>query len=290
MRQGCKMPLLAVLAFLLAAVPLFAQNPGLEHMLRLNRRFASQLLAEQDYHRAADEYQKLAWHYSLADSTLATADTLRYLAGLCQRRLGDFSRSNLLLAAIRDRESSLGVEAGLLQAANHFNLKAHARSLDLLAEIDSTSLRQTQRLDHLRMANHLATGQLDLARELSFGLGGADSLKFAELISRVASAPAKKPALAALMSTLVPGSGKLYTGQILDGVTTFIICVFSGWRAWEGFSEAGLKSFDGWLFGAVTAYFYLGNIYGSAVSARNFNERTQNDLRKELERIINAEN
>ncbi len=285
---------LLLLACLAAAVPLRGQNQGLEQMLRLNRRFASQLLAEQDYQRASDEYQKLAWHYSTADTTLATADTLRYLAGLCQRRLGDHARSNDLLAALRDRGSGLRAEADLLRAANHFNLRAHEQSLALLAELNAsnaaTSLRQTLRLDHLRIANFVATRELDLARETGAKLSGADSLRFAELIATAESAPDKKPVLAALMSTVVPGSGKIYAGQTWDGVASFIVCVFSGWRTWAGFSGGGIKSFDGWLFGAITAYFYLGNIYGSAVSAKLRNERSQNDLRKELERVINAEN
>ncbi|MDD4223925.1 MAG: hypothetical protein PHD87_05005 [Candidatus Cloacimonetes bacterium] len=267
---------------------------GQDQMLLLNRRFAAQLLAEQDFSRASDEYQKLAFHYSGADSTLATADSLRYLAGLCQRRLGDYSRSNRLLEAVQNRGSGVKAEADLLRAANHYNLQDHAPSLaaikDLLLEPGQANSRQLRRRDHLLIANYLETGLLPEARAIGTNLAGTDSLRFAEIIDQAGSTAAKNPALAALMSTLVPGSGKIYTGRTWDGITSFILCVFSGWRAWEGFSEAGIKSFDGWLFGVSTAYFYLGNIYGSAVSARLHNQRARSELRRELERIINEEN
>jgi len=161
---------------------------------------------------------------------------------------------------------------------------------DIKESLKPSNSRQATRLNHLMIANLLSTGNLSRAREAAATLSGADSLNFSQLIFKVGSTPVKKPVIAALMSTIVPGSGKLYTGQVWDSVTTFIICAFSGWRAWEGFSETGLKSFDGWLFSAITAYFYLGNIYGSAVAAQNFNKRRQHDLRKELESIINAEN
>lgn len=294
MKRFYLLHLLFLLACLLAAVPLRGEDLSLDQHLRLNRRFASQLLAEQDYQRASDEYQKLAFHYASVDSTLARADTLRYLAGLCQRRLGDYSRSNEFLSTVSSITSGLRTEADLLQAANYYNLRAHEQSLAIMTGLDSCrypiSSRQNKRQDHLRIANFLATQQLDMAQDTVTQLSGVDSLKFAELINQTKSAPMKRPVLAAVMSTVVPGSGKIYTGNTWDGITSLIVCLFSGWRAWEGFCESGIKSFDGWLFGAVTAYFYLGNIYGSAVSAKLTNERTQNDLRKELERIINAEN
>lgn len=280
--------------FTLALAVLSAQDTGWEQMLRLNRRFAAQLASEADYLRAADEYRKLAFHYASADSTLATADTLNYLAALCQRRFGDYTRSNDYLGSIRDRGPALGLESVLLQAANHYNLKQHDSSLASLSswQGDPADARPNQllRLDHLKLANLLETKRWTEAGEVAINLSGSDSLWFADLLARAESAPVKKPVLAALMSTVVPGSGKIYTGRTWDGVTSFILCLTGGWRAWEGFSDRGLKSIDGWLFGAVTAYFWVGNIYGSAVSARLYNERSQSDLRRELERLINEEN
>lgn len=73
----------------------------------------------------------------------------------------------------------------------------------------------------------------------------------------------KKPALAAAMSVLVPGLGKIYAGKTVSGINGFIINGVYAVQTWESNKRLGMYH-PLTLFNAGTlAAFYLSNIYGS---------------------------
>lgn len=104
------------------------------------------------------------------------------------------------------------------------------------------------------------------------------------LIERGAHLPRRSPWLAASMSTLVPGSGKVYAGRWKDGLFSFLVISTLSWRAIRGFQDTGIRSGFGWGFGLVAAGFYLGNIWGSSQAAKTFNQRKE----RELENLIHT--
>jgi hypothetical protein len=90
----------------------------------------------------------------------------------------------------------------------------------------------------------------------------------------------KSPATAAILSTFLPGAGKIYSGEIGDGITALVTTALSAYLAYTNF-KAG-HQFRGWLFSGLTAFFYGGNIYGSAASAQIYNARIRFDFDKEV--------
>ena len=87
--------------------------------------------------------------------------------------------------------------------------------------------------------------------------------------------PSKNPLLAGLLSTALPGSGRLYVGRPNDALITLFLLGVLGWGAYDGFSENGVSSRKGWTFGTLGGIFYLGNVYGSVVAAQTHNRRTE---------------
>lgn len=78
----------------------------------------------------------------------------------------------------------------------------------------------------------------------------------------------KSPWLAAGMSAIVPGLGKLYAGQLGEGIASFLIVgSFMATTAENAYKE-GWGNWKTILFGGLSTIFYLGNIYGSAVSVK----------------------
>jgi len=78
----------------------------------------------------------------------------------------------------------------------------------------------------------------------------------------------RSPLLAAVLSSAIPGAGKVYAGRPADGLYSLLVTGSSAWVAVsygqdERWTRAG-------LFGAMSLFFYLGNIYGSAVEARHY--------------------
>ncbi len=79
----------------------------------------------------------------------------------------------------------------------------------------------------------------------------------------------KNPFTAALLSAAIPGLGKIYTGEIGDGITAFIATGLLTFLSIDNFNHD--HKFRGWLFGGLAALSYGGNIYGSAASAQIYN-------------------
>ena len=78
----------------------------------------------------------------------------------------------------------------------------------------------------------------------------------------------KSPLLAACLSMVVPGLGKVYAGNIGEGVASFLTIGSLTAITAENVSKAGWNNWKTILFGGLATVFYIGNIYGSAVSVR----------------------
>jgi hypothetical protein len=96
--------------------------------------------------------------------------------------------------------------------------------------------------------------------------------------------PRKSPFVAGLLSTLVPGSGKWYAHERKDAIIGFLSIAALSYQAYRGFRKDGQKSVYGWISAGLGAGFYLGNIYGSAKSAKRFNKRQYAKLRPSIEK------
>ena len=93
----------------------------------------------------------------------------------------------------------------------------------------------------------------------------------------------KSPLKAAMMSAILPGSGRIYAGRVKEGILSMVSFLATSYLAYEGFHQDGLKSFKGWLFSSIGAFLYIGNIYGSVLSARLTNDRLREGFGKGIE-------
>ena len=98
----------------------------------------------------------------------------------------------------------------------------------------------------------------------------------------------KSPTTAIILSTLIPGSGKIYTGEVGDGITSFIATALTTFLAVTNFNAD--HQFRGWLFSGLAAFFYAGNIYGSAASAQIYNAKIQFNFNKEVKLFFEQRN
>lgn len=91
----------------------------------------------------------------------------------------------------------------------------------------------------------------------------------------------KKPFIAALFSTIIPGTGKMYSKNWKDGVISLLFVGVNSWQAYRGFHKYGNGSAYGWVFAGFATSFYIGNIFGSYKSAKKYNEKLDNELYNE---------
>ena len=93
-----------------------------------------------------------------------------------------------------------------------------------------------------------------------------------------ANLPNRNSFVAGLLSTMLPGAGRLYTGRTGDAIASLIVVGLTAWQAYDGFNRDGITSVKGWTFGTIGGAFYLGNIYGSVISARVYNRTVENEF------------
>ena len=97
----------------------------------------------------------------------------------------------------------------------------------------------------------------------------------------------KSPLLAGIASTLFPGAGKLYTGYHKDAIASLLFVGLNSYLSYRGFKKRGIKSGYGWIYSIAGVSFYLGNIYGSAKSAKTRNKQSKKDLYEKLDNLYN---
>lgn len=93
----------------------------------------------------------------------------------------------------------------------------------------------------------------------------------------------KKPIIAGVLSSVLPGAGYAYTGHAQTGISALIINSMLAFATYTSIRNEnyGMAA----LTGVFNLSFYLGNISGSAKSAKRFNSQKDRDAVNRLESI-----
>ena len=78
----------------------------------------------------------------------------------------------------------------------------------------------------------------------------------------------KSPVLAAGLSTIMPGTGRMYAGRFLDGLMGLWMVLLPGTAAYGSLQDG--QSIKGNFFAGITLIFWLGEIYGAYRTAKYY--------------------
>ena len=92
----------------------------------------------------------------------------------------------------------------------------------------------------------------------------------------------KSPFVAGTLSALIPGLGKVYAGKPKQGITSFLPIAILGLQTYEAYNKAGVKSARFIIFGSLFSVFYIGNIWGSALSVHIVNQEINNEINRQI--------
>ncbi len=275
---------LLILLFQISIKSSFADSTTVDYFSGQNiLKFARILYFEKDFLRSAGEYQRfLTINKSSADSTL-------YKIALCYEHSNLREKSISFYEKIVKRypSSPLVGFSYYQMSVNLHLLKNYEKSNSLIQNI-LPSVVQSQLIEdfiYLRGINLIhqkkwKTAELYFKTEFkeNYSQNFKDKLLYAINFTQGRFEISKKqPFLAGVLSAIIPGSGKVYCGQIGDGFYTLILNALTGYLAWAGFHENGINSIQGWTFGTIGGIFYIGNIYGSVIAAQFFNDKQVKD-------------
>ncbi len=98
----------------------------------------------------------------------------------------------------------------------------------------------------------------------------------------------KKPGVALLLSSLIPGSGRWYTGSFAAFTGSFLsVGSFVAGTVVTGI-QSQWKSWQPYVFGACGLVLYIVDLYGSYQSAKRYNDALYRQLCEETEKIYEA--
>lgn len=246
-------------------------------------KFADFLYQQGDYLRAADEYQRYLF------SQPETNEHIHYKIAICYRFGGKTEQAiqgfeTLLRMA---PESQYANRAYYQMGATYFLQDQFAQSAQFLSEVlpRITDRHEYAESEQLIGLSYLMQKQWSEAGEIFKALQESDVVAVREKAAvyhgyaeKGVGLPTRSPLLAGVLSTIAPGSGRLYTGRFADAVTTLFIVGLTGWQAYDGFHRDGISSVKGWTLGTLCGIFYIGNIYGSVISARVYNQHVTDEF------------
>lgn len=247
------------------------------------RKFANFLYEQGDYLRAASEYQRYLFYQPVE------SDQIYYQIGLCYRLGGKSEKAirtfETFLHTFPDSQLTNGAHYHI--GVSYFLMEQFQQSLNNLdaALPHITNLRYRGASQELIGLSYLMQKRWLEADKIFNGLQESDVAEVRENARQYQNyalqgtqLPRRSPFFAGILSTILPGAGRLYTGRIGDALTSLLTVGLTGWQAYDGFRENGLSSAKGWGFGALSGIFYAGNIYGSVISARVYNRHVEDEF------------
>ena len=269
---------LVSLLILLTKSSIFAQFENNE-LLSINNRkiFGDHLFCENDYLRAIDEYNIVLKH--------SWNDTLQYKIGLSYFYMGKyFTAENNFTKLFKS--NVLSDEAKLEYYRAIFYLGDYSMFRKRLDIEEYFPTRYSIGLNRLKAYSYLIDDStLPAETELLSKFDDTDKKSIIEFYSWKKDPPYKSPTKAAIMSAIIPGFGKVYADEIGDGITAFLFTGLFTYLAVDKFQKDQTTS--AWLFTALAAFFYGGNIYGSATAVQNYNASIKFNFDNEVKLFLN---
>jgi TM2 domain-containing membrane protein YozV len=151
-----------------------------------------------------------------------------------------------------------------LSYANDFEMLRYADNVSLGLSI--VSAKSKTEMHHLHIA----------------GMEGHHDAALVQALNYWKEHPRKSPFVAGTLSTILPGAGKVYAGRWKDGLVSLLFVGANAYSAYRGFSSGGIQSPYGWLFGGLSAGFYIGGIYGSQKAARIYNHTLEAKIKSDV--------
>jgi len=271
--------------------------------------FCSQIWADQTIADADRVYAFAEWLYEQGEFKRAAGEYLRFLflsqnkngsaimfkIGLCYKYAEDYSRAiatfNKTLALTVDDAQKEAVYYEL--AYCFFKLELYHDSLLVILQSRSAIQAKSPQILLLETADNLCLSEWDAAflltdiylQQPQVSYSGL-ALELHNYAKQGQAVPFKSPVFAGILSSVIPGSGKIYAGRFMDGMFSLItIGIFGGMAAYSFYDE-GVGSVKGWIYTAVGGIFYLGNIYGSVTATQLYNEEQEQKIIQRVRETI----
>ena len=260
----------------------FAQSANVDFNSPQNiRKFADYLFCNNDYLRAALEYERLA--------EINMSDTIEFKIALSYSYLKDYYTAIQKFSGIINSSVYFN-EAKLERMKTNFLINdfTGVRSYYKNSFITEVDKYQTEGEKLFNFSYLFTDDELPSKDEFLLPFDINEKEAISSFYDWKKEPPYKDGTLAGIMSAIIPGSGKMYIGEIGDGIVAFITTTVFAFIAYDNF-KAGHTT-RAWIWTGVAAFFYAGNVYGSVAAAQVHNAKIIFEFNEGLNVYLNKNN
>jgi hypothetical protein len=252
------------LSFLLFMISLVANG----QFRNIPHQFIRHLINEKFYDEAIVILNEKL-HHAVSQTEL---DSLNFMLGKTYYIQQKLPESIHYLDLVSEKNTVLGTEAKFFSAFNEAYLRKFDKSFRKFKDLHTISEDQRQ-LRILELAgvsllqndlNHFDSLKKKFATTWTLGIEQENNFVaykgFLEQIDK------KKPAVAGLLSAVIPGAGKFYAGRKGNGIFTLLISTLLGLQTYEAYQKDGPSSARFIIYGSLFTIFHVANIWGSVLA------------------------
>lgn len=249
------------------------------HSFNNIKQFADFLFCDKDYLRAIEEYEKYL--------AFIKNDSVEFKIAYGYLEMGDYQ--NALYKFSKITTSSVFYNASRMEKLKSYFLLQDSESFftetDSILKSNSNYIQNT-----LKLKNSFLLWQDNLFEKNDFlsPFDPEEKIKMAEFYDWKKEPPYKNEIVAGILSSLVPGLGKIYTKNYGDGITAFLMTGIFAYLAYDNFRHD--HDTRAWIFTALGVGFYTGNIYGSVAAAQIFNAKLNFDFSEGIQLFLEEKN
>lgn len=259
--------------------PTFAQNNNL--LSPENRlKFGNYLFSSKDYLRAVNEYQEYL--------KFENNDTIKFKFAFSLENMNRFNEAG-------ENYKSLFFNSTLEDEARLYYLRLQAiqANYDNYEQLSQNTLykpdSKMKQVEKLKLYNDYFILNKRISYDSLTSIFNQDkSSWFNDLYNQKNLDNKKSPMKSAILSSIIPGLGKIYTENYTDGITSFLVTGILSYVAYDNFKAK--RNTRGWIFAGLAGYFYAGNVYGSYASAQIFNARIDLDFKTSVKKNLENNN
>ncbi|MCJ7554587.1 MAG: hypothetical protein MUO34_11965 [Ignavibacteriaceae bacterium] len=240
-----------------------------------NRKlFADHLFCAQDYLRAIIEYEECLNHFD--------NDTISFKVALGYSRIGNYNEASERFINISGQS-----EFYYTSRLEYLKSKIFLEEYNSISNYQQDSLKINE-LKLMNLSNLLSNNDLFERDKFLFPFNDREKPEAINFYDWKKYPPYKSTLLAGVLSSIIPGSGKIYADQLSEGLTALVLNSLFAFLSYNNFKHD--HNFRGWVFASVGAFFYGGNIYGSVSAAHLYNSKMDYEYKKDIKQFLESNN
>lgn len=217
-------------------------------------------------------------------------DSLNYLMGFLCFRSDSLYKARTYLSKVSDN-NLMFYKSKVYHSYISLKVNQPDSSINQLLKLEVQGNRTLDQLIKFQLAgSYLIKGDYKKCDSLSLLFQSKDSVLMNEQLNLIKYSNVykknkrKSPFIAGSLSAIIPGLGKVYAGNTAQGVSSFLRVGILGAITAENYFRLGIKHPQTILFASLFGAFYLGNIWGSALSVQIV--KTERDLENKANILV----